>query len=77
MPRKEKHLGIIQKILEHKPFRKSFVYYCNQSEAPPINKIVCFMKQSELHKVNSEKTYRRRAQTVLKWTEWIFDLIDE
>ncbi len=73
-PFKQKNLSIVKKILEHEAFNKSLkLYFINAS---PITKddIVEIMKNSKLDKVKEDSTFRRRAQTVHKWIEWILDL---
>ena len=42
-----------------------------------VQQIVEIMKRSKLYKIDSEQTYRRRASTVLSWTNWVLELIEE
>ena len=77
LPHKEKNLAIMKKVIEHNPFSEGLKIYFEKSEAPTKEELVKIMKESKLHKVGSDTTYRRRAQTVLKWIEWILDVIDE
>ena len=74
---KEKNLALVNCILEHKPFKLALEYHFGKSEPAPKEKIVEFMKQSQLYKVGSASTYFRRSQTIRKWGEWIIDLIEE
>ena len=67
----------MKKVIEHNPFSEGLKIYFEKSEAPTKEELVKIMKESKLHKVGSDTTYRRRAQTVLKWIEWILDVIDE
>ena len=73
---KEKNLALIKSVLEHKPFKLALKYYIDNSERVPNEEIVKFMKQSGLYHVTSKSTYLRRSQTILKWVEWIIDIIE-
>jgi hypothetical protein len=44
---------------------------------PTKNEIVEIMKCSNLHNIDSEKTYKRRASTVISWIKWILGLIEK
>lgn len=74
---KKKNLAIAKQILEHKPFSDSLKYYFDKSESPKGEDVVKIMKKCELYNVDSESTYKRRSRTILRWIEWIIDLIDE
>ena len=74
---KEKNLAIVKQIIEHKAFSEVLKLYFKKSEAPTKEEIVKIMKKSNLHKVDSDSTYFRRASTVSKWIGWILDLVDE
>lgn len=74
---KEKNLAIVKQILEHNVFSEVLKLYFKKSEAPTKEEIVKIMKKSNLYRVDSDSTYFRRASTVLKWIEWIIDLVDE
>lgn len=74
---KKKNLAITKQILEHKPFRDSLKYYFDKSESPKSEDIVKIMKGCKLYGVDSESTYKRRSRTILRWIEWIIDLVDE
>lgn len=77
LPHKEKNLAIVKQILEHKPFRDSLKYYFDNSESPKNDDIVKIMKKCTLYNIVAEKTYKRRSRTILRWIEWIIDLVDE
>ncbi len=74
---RDKNLALIKCILRHKPFREALKYYLEKSESPNIEQVVGFMKKSNLYKVGSNETYKRRAQTVIKWVEWIIKISRE
>lgn len=71
---KHKYLSLVGCILAHQPFKQVFVEYLQTSSLPERGRIVEIMKRCNLYNVNSEHTYKRRAQTIIKWVEWIFDL---
>ncbi|PXF51869.1 MAG: hypothetical protein C4B55_05860 [Candidatus Methanophagaceae archaeon] len=74
LPHKEKNLAIVKQILEHKPFKETLKFYLKKSEPPTKDEVVNIMKQCKLYNIDAETTYRRRAQTVLRWIEWILDI---
>ena len=50
--------------------------YLNSGELPNKDTIVQIMKRSNLYKVDSEETYKRRASTVRGWLNWIVSRIN-
>jgi hypothetical protein len=76
-PQKVKNLELTKFIISHKPFYENLKYYFENSRPPSIDLVVEIMKKSKLYKVDSANTYHRRAQSVMKWVEWIVNLIDE
>lgn len=73
LPYRGKYLALARLILQHGTFHKALAHYF-KSGALPIPQIVEFMKSSGVKNVNSEETYQRRAQSVLKWVNWILEL---
>jgi hypothetical protein len=73
----ERQLEFVKLILSHKAFRNTLKLYFDKGNIPSKNEVVEIMKQSELYNVDSEETYRRRASTVISWTNWIVGLIEE
>lgn len=71
---KNKNLGLVKQILSHKTFQNTLKLYLKKSQSPTNSEIVKIMKNDDLFKVGSDSTYKRRAQTVLKWIEWIISL---
>jgi hypothetical protein len=51
--------------------------YFDKGNTPSKEEVVKIMKSSKLYNIDSEQTYRRRASTVLSWTNWILELIEE
>ena len=72
---RERQLEIVKLILQHTAFNKTVLLYIKKAEEPTRDEVVEIMRSSELFKVQSDSTYRRRASTVLSWTRWILDLI--
>ena len=72
--RKEKLLLLVKQILTHDVFNKGLRKRFAKHKPLTIDEVCMLMKESKIYKVESEKTYRRRAQTVIKWIEWIISL---
>src|SRR5690554_4721 len=72
-----RQLKFIELILSHMVFNKVLKFYLKKSEAPRRDEIVKIMKESNLYKVNSESTFKRRASTVSSWINWVLDQIEE
>lgn len=74
LPYKEKNMALTACILEHEVFNRCFKVYLNHGKLPSIESIVEIMLDSYIYNVSSMRTYKRRAQTVRKWLEWIINL---
>ncbi|MCH8519904.1 MAG: translation elongation factor [Nanoarchaeota archaeon] len=74
---REKNLSLVKLILEHKTFNETLKLYFKKLETPTKEEIVKIMKSDNLFNVNSDSTYLRRSSTVLKWIEWIIDLVED
>lgn len=74
-PYKERVLGIVRCILEHKIFNRCIRKYLEDQEIDK-NDIVGLMKQSNLYNIRSEATFERRASTISSWCKWIIGLIE-
>jgi hypothetical protein len=70
-PRRKKILLLVESILKHDVFYRAMAVYFNKSKLPRKEEIVRIMRSSYLYNVESFETIKRRAQTVLKWIEWI------
>lgn len=71
---KQKYLSLASSILSHKPFYLVMKEYLQTSSPPTKERLIDIMKTCNVYNVNSEKTFKRRAQTLIKWVEWILDL---
>lgn len=72
-----RQLKFMELILSHIVFHRVLKLYLKNSESPSWNEIIEIMKRSNLYKVHSESTFRRRASTVLSWINWILEQIEE
>ncbi|WP_418391448.1 DUF7226 domain-containing protein, partial [Akkermansia sp.] len=48
-----------------------------KGNTPSKNEIVEIMKKSNLYNISSNETYKRRASTIISWSNWILGLIEE
>lgn len=71
---KAKYLSLVQKILEHKVFYKTFELTLQEGEVPDKNKIVQIMMECGLNDRYNDNTIDRRASTVKEWINWIINL---
>lgn len=71
---KRRQLEFCKCILEHKVFHNIFTF-CNYGSIPDRSTIIQIMKDSNLYKIGSEKTFLRRASTVSGWINWMIGLI--
>lgn len=74
---KQRQLAYCKSILSHKSFNTSLRLYFQKACMPSISEIAHIMRQSEIYKVKSEETYKRRAGTIKGWLNWIISLINE
>jgi hypothetical protein len=74
LPYKRKYIAIVSSILEHRVFNQVLREYLDNGYQPQRSRVIEIMKQANLYNVDSEKTYHRRASTVLKWIDWILEL---
>lgn len=71
---KNKYLSLAECILKHEVFNKVFRRTLSNYSLISREDTTIIMEECELYNVNSEDTIDRRAQTVLKWVEWILEL---
>lgn len=74
---KKRQLALCECILKHEVFSKVLSSYFQNSTMPSKDKIVEFMKESHLYNISKDKTYYRRASTIIHWINWIVGLINE
>ncbi len=67
----------VRLIVSHSAFKETLKLYLGNGEMPTKENIVEIMKQSKLHKVDSNTTYFRRASTITGWINWIMNQIEE
>ncbi|HWS88244.1 MAG TPA: hypothetical protein VN282_14835 [Pyrinomonadaceae bacterium] len=72
LPPRERNLALVERVLERKVFRQSAELYLEQGRRPPSESVRALIRAAELGL--SESTVRRRAATVLAWTDWIMKL---
>lgn len=71
---KTRQLSFVRLILAHKAFNDTLKLYLNKGEIPNTIEIVKFMKESKMN-VSSEDTFKRRAESLASWINWILELI--
>lgn len=64
-------------IISHLAFKETLKLYLEKGESPTKDEVVEIMKKSKLHNVGKDSTYFRRASTILGWTNWIINQIEE
>lgn len=74
---KKRQLALCECILKHKVFSKVLSSYFQNGTMPSKDKIVEFMKESHLYNISKDKTYYRRASTIIHWINWIVGLIND
>ncbi len=67
----------VKLIVSHKAFKEVLKLNLDNGEMPDKEKIVEIMKRSKLYNVGSDSTYFRRASTIVGWTNWIINQIEE
>jgi hypothetical protein len=77
LPIVERQLEFVKLILSHGAFKDTLSLYFDKGNVPSKDEVVEIMKKTNLYNVDSEQTYRRRASTVISWTNWILELIEE
>ena len=74
-PYKTKYLSLVRVILSHEVFNKVLVRYFEKLSPLDKQEVVEIMRGCYIHNVDSETTIVRRAQTVMRWVDWILDLV--
>lgn len=69
-----RQLSFVKLILSHKAFNDTLKLFLIKGEMPPIPQIMKIMKEANMSVV-SEDTFKRRAESLASWINWIFDLI--
>jgi hypothetical protein len=71
---KYRNLAIAECILSHKTFHDVLGRYFEKCEPLSRDEISEIMRNNNLYGINELSTFKRRAQTVRKWVDWILDL---
>ena len=77
LPIVERQLEFVRLILSRVAFKNTLKLYFDKGEVPTKDEVVEIMKSAQLYNIDSERTYRRRASTVISWINWILDLIEQ
>lgn len=72
---RDRNLTFVELILSHKVYRDTFVAHIEESEMPAKEFVIQSMRDSKIHKVTAEETFKRRTSTVISWINWILELI--
>lgn len=67
----------VKVIISHSVFKATLQLYLDNGEIPSRNEIVKIMRISNLHNVDADSTFKRRASTISGWINWIMNLIEE
>lgn len=70
---KERQLSFVKLILSHRAFNKVLRLYLQRNKIPSIIEIMDIMKDSNM-KFTSKSTFKRRAESLESWINWIIDL---
>ncbi len=73
---KARQLALVKLILQHKVFHDVYLRTLFNNSLINLDLIVEIMKSNNLYKIESDATYRRRAQTVRSWIGWILGRLD-
>lgn len=74
MKHRQRQLRLVELIFSHKAFIAAFELYIKRGCMPNRDEIVNIMKNSNLHNINSESTFYRRASSIIGWINWIIGL---
>jgi hypothetical protein len=72
-----RQIKFIELILSHSMFNSTLSVYFKNGIKPAKKDIIQIMYNSNLGKIASDETYKRRASTVVSWINWIIDLAQE
>ncbi len=67
----------VKLILSKKAFKNTLKQNLKKGEMLTKDEIVEIMKKSNLHKIDSDSTYYRRASTISGWINWVIDQVEE
>lgn len=73
----DRQKAFVKEIVSHAAFKDTLKLHLSEGEMPEKGAIVEIMKDSNLYNVEAESTYVRRASTIVGWTNWIINQIEE
>lgn len=73
----DRQLTFVKLILSHAVFNATLQAYLQNGGTVTKDEIVDLMKSTKIYNVDAEKTFHRRASTILGWINWIIGLIEE
>ena len=73
---KQRQLAYCNLILSHEVFAVTLQDCLSNGCIPSRERVVQFMRESRIYKVESETTFCRRASTIIGWVNWIVKLLD-
>lgn len=73
----QRQIELIKLIVQHTVFNKILQSIFSRGRRLSRNEVIEIMKQSNLTNIVSESTYSRRASTVMAWTNWILNQLEE
>lgn len=76
LPIVERQLEFVKLILSHTVFQNTLKLYFDKGNVPTKDEVVEIMKNAKLYNIDSNQTYKRRASTIISWTNWILGLIE-
>lgn len=71
---KDRQLLMVSCILRHKVFNEVLKRHLSHGDMPPRDDIVAVMKTCDLHRIEAESTFSRRASTIISWINWVLAL---
>ncbi len=73
----ERQIKYIKAIISHQAFARVLRLYLESADTPTKDEIVNIMRDCQLHNMNTENIFHRRASTVKSWIDWIIRTMDE
>ncbi|MFN8575540.1 MAG: transcriptional regulator [Candidatus Sericytochromatia bacterium] len=71
-----RQIVFIKLILSHSIFNKTLKLYFKSFRPPNKTEILVLMRESNLYKIDSDSTFKRRASTISGWVNWILRSIE-
>lgn len=71
-----RQIEFVKQILSHSVFKSVTRKWFQEGRDLSIEELVEIMKASNLYRINSDLTYRRRASTVRAWISWILGQLE-